>query len=226
MRPCVNQVCLMNRFTIRHNTRNNTACKPLHLRFDDLGNGCGLFVRYMRPMQASVPYLEMLERWIYHGNLNDQYGKSFYKSSSTPHAFLLTKLLHALSMGARAVLARFCAMSQVDERLHENRVVTGTIIFCHLCIPEWYRFKVCACLVRGGNVSTVVAHESSQYAFDICANLRQRVCLGLVPLAVFLNNTGQSIGMWSTLQGSLRCCAGFEFTPKSFPMLWDRGHYR
>lgn len=25
--------------------------------------------------QASVPYLEMLETWIYHGDLNDQYGE-------------------------------------------------------------------------------------------------------------------------------------------------------
>ena len=30
-----------------------------------------------RGSQASVPYFEMLETWIYHGDLNDQYGELY-----------------------------------------------------------------------------------------------------------------------------------------------------
>ncbi|CAN0159055.1 unnamed protein product, partial [Hapterophycus canaliculatus] len=35
--------------------------------------------------QASVPYLEMLETWIYHGNLNDQYGEFMIEQAEDVH---------------------------------------------------------------------------------------------------------------------------------------------
>ncbi|CBN79178.1 Similar to tubulin, gamma complex associated protein 2 [Ectocarpus siliculosus] len=35
--------------------------------------------------QASVPYLEMLEIWIYHGNLNDQYGEFMIEQAEDVH---------------------------------------------------------------------------------------------------------------------------------------------
>lgn len=44
--------------------------------------------------QASVPYLEMLETWIYDGSLNDQYGETFLPRGVTTNVFQVSNCVN------------------------------------------------------------------------------------------------------------------------------------
>ena len=62
--------------------------------------------------QASVPYLEMLETWIYDGNLDDQYGETSSRPGQVDHE--IDRDLHHLHLTYRCeVLCRICVRHMV-----------------------------------------------------------------------------------------------------------------